>query len=402
MFKKILLSLGTILVALVLLECGWRVFRGCAGTAEPGRASVSVAEPPPLHIVVDTPELYALNPAHPEVSTLGFRNEEVAVPKPEGHFRILVLGDSVTFGHGVGREDTFVRRLEELLENPAHPVEAINAGVSGYTAYNEWQAYLVRGRQVEPDLVIVAFCLNDVVNPRLHWGYAEERVITIPDEAIPNHEYDRNHILPKMERRRKERLAASAVDGRSLAEKSEVIGYVRDRIGGLTEQPHADSSNAEAIVATGHGESGDKDRRKVKTYLTEEDSISIEVLMDGTSPEREWLMQTYARLRDAVRSDGASLVVVLFPLAYQLDEDYPFIPQDDLARACAEQGIPCLDLLPALRQHRKEDIFFLKRAGSYDIWHLRKAGHAAVAEEIVRFLKMESMLGHAGGSSSAP
>jgi lysophospholipase L1-like esterase len=74
------------------------------------------------------------------VSSQGFRDTELAQPKPEGQVRVLCLGDSSVWGQGVVREHTFAQRLEAAL-NPAgsqpggRSVEVINAGVSGYSSF---------------------------------------------------------------------------------------------------------------------------------------------------------------------------------------------------------------------------------------------------------------------------
>jgi hypothetical protein len=39
----------------------------------------------------------------------------------------------------------------------------------------------------------------------------------------------------------------------------------------------------------------------------------------------------YDQLHDAVVADGAELVIVIFPLSYQLDPGYPHLPQTKLA-----------------------------------------------------------------------
>src|SRR4029079_15917767 len=89
---------------------------------------------------------------------------------------------------------------------------------------------------------------------------------------------------------------------------------------------------------------------KVRTYITGEDDISIEVLVDKSSPESRWLRRIYDRLSAAVSANGAKLVIVIFPLAYQLDDNYPFMPQKQLREYCDERSLPCLDLLPSFRQ----------------------------------------------------
>jgi lysophospholipase L1-like esterase len=103
-------------------------------------------------------------------NSLGFRDVEHAWEKPEGVFRILALGDSFTYGAGVSLEETYARRLEAMLNarGGAHPrVEVINAGV--YRYFPEAERILLEryGVNFSPDLVIVAFLPNDVVDTRL-------------------------------------------------------------------------------------------------------------------------------------------------------------------------------------------------------------------------------------------
>ena len=154
----------------------------------------------------DCPYLYKANPAHPDVSSQGLRDREYALAKPEGVQRILVLGDSVTFGTGVSRAETFPKRLEQKLRRSGKQVEVINAGVNGYTAYNEVHYYLAEMRKYQPDVVLLAVVLNDAVNPRLHWGvFAENPLFGVPDAAIPNAEDDRGRLAPATRVRRMER-----------------------------------------------------------------------------------------------------------------------------------------------------------------------------------------------------
>src|SRR3989338_2204923 len=54
-------------------------------------------------------------------NNLGFRGGDYSPPKAEGVKRIFVLGDSNTFGLGVGNKDTYARQLELRLTQQSPP-----------------------------------------------------------------------------------------------------------------------------------------------------------------------------------------------------------------------------------------------------------------------------------------
>jgi hypothetical protein len=104
-------------------------------------------------------------PVH--INSLGFRDtREYSLDKPPGTVRILVLGDSVTFGHGALAETTYPYLLEQRLKQwrPQVNWQVWNLGVPGYNTRQEL-AYLERvGPRFRPDLVIVGFFENDLVD----------------------------------------------------------------------------------------------------------------------------------------------------------------------------------------------------------------------------------------------
>ena len=108
-------------------------------------------------------------------NSLGFRDpREYSLEKAPGTFRILVLGDSVTFGHGATYETSYPYLLEQRLRswNPQVKWEVWNLGVPGYNTAQEL-AYLHEvGERYAPDLVVVGFFLNDFTGfePDLHPG----------------------------------------------------------------------------------------------------------------------------------------------------------------------------------------------------------------------------------------
>lgn len=95
----------------------------------------------------------------------GWRNREVSVVKPDGVFRVLVLGDSYMAGLQVDDHQTFASELEGLLgrENLPRRVEVINLGVPSYGTDQEYLALREFGLAYKPDLVLLAFYgQNDV------------------------------------------------------------------------------------------------------------------------------------------------------------------------------------------------------------------------------------------------
>ena len=60
---------------------------------------------------------YAQGTIPVRTNSLGYRGDEIATPKPPGAFRILGLGDSVTWGVGVREEKTYLRVLENALNS---------------------------------------------------------------------------------------------------------------------------------------------------------------------------------------------------------------------------------------------------------------------------------------------
>ena len=92
----------------------------------------------------------------------GLRDRPI-LPKAAGEYRILALGDSVTFGWGVDQDKTFAARLEPLLQGRLHrPVRAINSGVGGYNTVQEVTYFKQKGIALQPDLVMLTYVKNDI------------------------------------------------------------------------------------------------------------------------------------------------------------------------------------------------------------------------------------------------
>lgn len=115
------------------------------------------------------------------INATGQRDRDFVVPKPEGTVRLLMLGDSLTFGWGVPQEKTVAKRLEALLNGTPGDVryEVVNAGVGNYNAGMSSRWMRAHGMALEPDFVIFNFSFNDAEpTPRrgggglAEWSYA--------------------------------------------------------------------------------------------------------------------------------------------------------------------------------------------------------------------------------------
>jgi lysophospholipase L1-like esterase len=100
------------------------------------------------------------------ISSQGLRDREYDAAHPPNTTRIVVLGDSVTFGPGVLAEETFSKQLEHRLNGlgDGRRYEVINTGVIGYNTIQE-RARLERvGLQFQPDVVVLTFVVNDLLD----------------------------------------------------------------------------------------------------------------------------------------------------------------------------------------------------------------------------------------------
>jgi hypothetical protein len=100
-------------------------------------------------------------------NSAGFRSPEHDVAKPANKFRIVGIGDSVLFGLGIGDDENFLAVTNERLNgtDPQQPFEAINTAVPGYNTVMEVETLEAKGLAYSPDLVVVAWCGNDLDLP---------------------------------------------------------------------------------------------------------------------------------------------------------------------------------------------------------------------------------------------
>jgi len=100
--------------------------------------------------------------------TLGLRSKVTGIkysPKKKNEYRIVILGNSVTFGEGIKKaEDTFAQVLEDTLNLKQHTlsIKVFNYGVSAYSVKEMVATLQYRALDVEPDLVLMTIIPDDL------------------------------------------------------------------------------------------------------------------------------------------------------------------------------------------------------------------------------------------------
>jgi lysophospholipase L1-like esterase len=165
--KKLLFSLATCLAVFCLAEMSCRLARGWNRNWLPSHC---------WH-----PQLgWCLRPgwSGKEVWTGGFsrinpqgiRDDRPVGRKARRERRMLIIGDSITFGAMVPTQQTFPYLLERFLADD-NGWRVLNGGVTGYDPQQEFEWLELFGWQLEPDVIGVAFCRNDVC-PSVRFQFA--------------------------------------------------------------------------------------------------------------------------------------------------------------------------------------------------------------------------------------
>ena len=333
---KLLLIIFGFSLSFFILEIGLRLFS----------PQIFAVHPPGLYSV-DPDVGYVLTPdfqgelVRPEFDTVvttnraGLRGPELRT-RQENTWRILLLGDSQTWGFGVDDDETYAINLEALLQEqfPELDIQVLNGGVPGYGTVDQLHFLQARIEKLDPDLVVVQFLsVNDLQEnraPANEWATIVDGLLAHRDPAAGE------EAMPTLERVQRwlkghSHLARLVLD---------VSGYWATRAGLLAD---VDSLWGEDFT--------DEDRQKGIRNLVEiaetAAAHSAETLFLYTTAQVDILPATYS----PPRSRG-------------------------VVAAAAQQGnVVWIDGSAALSQHpRKESLYYAQNG------HWTAAGHRAIAE----------------------
>lgn len=310
----------------------------------------------------------AFAPVEIKTNSLGLRNAEVSLDKPNNTKRILFVGDSFTMGWGVKETEAYPRVTESILrtKNLAFNVETINAGFtaggpSGYYLYLKNE-----GWELKPDIVVVGFYLGNDITSRTDVVWEK-----VDEEGLPE-------VI------------------RSKTAYVDYLGRIRFKDGTIKyDIPILRNSHLFMYLWNKYAP------REPGKVIVDETLVQLYCLftpdcneMDKAKDEVKMLFRAMKKL--AVEK-GAELVVMMIPAEFQVNFSatnrikygFPINPSgrsslnDEFREYFENEGIKVIDALPTLLNHNERT--YMQRD---DHWNAE--GHAVAAQIVAE--KLEEML----------
>ncbi|MBU6283437.1 hypothetical protein KGQ64_14460 [bacterium] len=267
------------------------------------------------------------------INSIGMRDREVG-PKRPGEFRILAIGDSFTYGHGVQLEESWPKVLEARLAEGARDgrtVSVLNAGQPGYGIDQVFESFRLRRLDLAPDLVVVGLHSTDVTDD------ADKPLFDLQDGRLVQVDARRNWVW----------IQASTLD--RLPASLRASKLLRLVLSSLRAVPWLRGP-------------GPRDPGALHAW------------------QRDKAVAEMAELLDLGRARGFRVVVVLMPSDWA-QRDPGWQPFGDLPGRIRALGLPVLDLFRGIDDGGDSlRLFFPKDK------HLTAEGNRVLADRVAEFL----------------
>ena len=261
---------------------------------------------------------------HLERNRWGHREREFDLEKPEGVYRIAVVGDSVAVAMGLPLEQRFTNRIEQSLNRDGGGFEVLQFANPGAETHHQLKTLATVVLEAQPDFVLLQWYVNDFEFTKA--GRPEPPSHLIPDEGLHARLY-RSSALYILLNHAWQSLQIS----RGAVVRFE--DYMRERFG----DPES------------------RDSRRAMGFLE----------------------AFVARCGEA----GVPVGIALFPRPTDRLSDYPLaFLHERVLTMCEARGIPCLDLTPTFAPYagRIHEIWLNR----FD-HHPGALGHRLAAERIL-------------------
>lgn len=321
------------------------------------------------------------------INKSGLRNKDLATRKPGGLIRIIILGDSFTFGEINPEEHLFSYQLEEFLyKNHSIKCETINAGVPGYgTAQEMLLMKRLSKNNVVGDIYLLMIFTNDILDIlRLDYGFLDANLLQ-PGFAI--NEMGKIELKYPPENRLDENLENFMLR-RNVGRRAKIVEILKRR---LESWIQTKSSLVKTLNKLGFQVSFPRMPGLINGWYRRG-------VLDAGVPLMKAIMKEIKKQAD---TKSAKLLVSLIPSPIQVYPDVygdllnktfpgnklvdeylkdPLRPQTIITNMCWDLQIPFLDLYPVLYE-KNDKVLYIPREG-----HFSKSGHTIVAEELAKMV----------------
>jgi lysophospholipase L1-like esterase len=344
---KLAVSAAALVVGLVLCELAARVIYPAppTRTREPKVRYQPDADLGFFHVPSQTGWL---DDGLATINALGLRGRLPAVPKPVDAVRILAIGDSTTFGWGVGDDETYCAVLERQLgvAVPARPIEVVNGGVVSYDLNKSARLLRRFASELDPDLVLVGFYWNDLPFDQ---GPPDGPGLGPPGQSAPGPPAPGSFVIGQPSRLNR------------VLRTSRLLYVLR------------------------HGWLASLDKTEAASHQVRWEMALLEGRQSGAIDEAwQTITATLSDIRSIAEARGFGVGVVILPIRAQVETHYPRAQYQARVRAIAESlGLFVVDPLPYFMAHADPEALFIP----YDRMHFSAQGNAELARAVFDALK---------------
>ncbi|MBI2625284.1 MAG: SGNH/GDSL hydrolase family protein [Candidatus Nealsonbacteria bacterium] len=317
-----------------------------------------------------------------KVNSIGFLDENHSFEKPGETYRVVFIGDSYVESTNVLRENTFPkifeREMNEVFSSRVKSIrvnfEAINLGMNGFGTAHEYLTLKEYGLKFSPDLVILVFSDNDLMNNFAGFTTNIDPAFDIIEGRLQQVRFP----TPLKGGGFREFVSSNFQLPRFLVQKLSKISFFRNFFTDLNLISAVKEREGEAIPFS------------YKMYSPE--------FQKDTERQWEITKALISQTKSVAEESGALFKVVLLASKENKKEKedllktYPglksvdfYIPQKILSRYFEEQGINYVDMRPYVSETEEPLNYPVEDGGHYNL-----AGHRLVAKAILDYIEWKS------------
>ena len=303
-----------------------------------------------------------------KINAEGFRDDEIA-PKEQFDLRILMLGDSMTWGYGVEKEETFSEVLQQKLKAKGINADVINAGATSYSPTLEYLLLKNKGLSYQPDIVILNLDMSDIQDD---YNYNQERA-----------EFDQDGNIVRV----------SGIKGQTtflfkLRNKMQINRFIADKVS-LIDSRFATKKETQNTIPQGDPKT---DRYAILRDMPVQDEVEH---WDRT-------FHYISLINELCKENNITFILNLYPYAVQISPDewslgrhlfgfspdtvYSDAPQQKLKKYAEKNDIIYVEMLEPFQESSIFPLYF-----PYD-GHINREGHKLAANVLFSALVEDGII----------